>query len=297
MFRRCNSLLCFVLLASLAQAQTEPGILEAARKDLQDIKASKADSGRTRVELPSISGPGLQAASGPQPKPWIRENKRAVSGRSENWLLDAMAGIDERAEEERLLILTGEKTETELELEKRFRWPGERIEQTPSVLPKKSADRERDPTTQAATVENPLTAFMGDWISQRDHALLLPKAASGPAGISSLASLPASSDYQGAVLPGRAGYSRELTAATSNAFSFTSRPVENPYLQTLLPAMPESSAMRPDTTAFGQPRNDLPAPSFRRQSEPPAPAGKPVMPVDLAKPDEDKKYFPQLKRF
>jgi hypothetical protein len=298
MFRRSSSLLCFVLLWPAAQAQPEPGVLEAAKQDLQDIQASKTDTSRTRVELPSISGPELRGASGPLQGPRAQVGERSTPGKSDNWLLDAMSATDERTEEEeKLLILTGEKTETELQLEKRFRLPGEKIGQTPSTQSQKTKEENRNPSNQPA-IDNPLTAFMGDWISQRDHALLLPKATSSPASNSARVSLPMPTDiYQGAGTPITAGFSDEVTAATTSGFTISNDPSENPYLQTFLQPLPESSAMRPEISALGQPRNDPSATSIRRQSDPLVTAGKPLMPVELAKPDEDKKYFPQLKRF
>jgi hypothetical protein len=287
-------MLGFMLLCT-AMAQPEPRMLESAEKDLQDIKAAQSDPTRVRVELPKIAGPESPAAAIPLQGQRARESQRTVRGKSENWLLDAMTGTDERtAQEEKLLILTGEKTETELQLEKRFRLPGEKIEQAPSRLSEKSADAGRLPATETA-IENPLTAFMGDWISQRDHALLLPKAATGPSSNSPLVSLPAPSGYRGVSQTSITGFSGDVTAA--NVFSQSTRPAENPYLQTLLPSMPEPPAMRPEMPAFVQPRNDLPAPSLRRQAEPPVPAAKPQVPGELARPEEDKKYFPQLRHF
>lgn len=298
MLRRCYSLLVFALLWPAARAQTEPGILEAARQDLQDIKASKTEIPHTRVKLPSISSPELPADSRPLPGPRAQASEQVVREKSENWLLDAMTDTDERTEEEeKLLILTGVKTETELQLEKRFRLSGEKIARTPSAQSEKSADVDRNPTAQPA-VDNPLTAFMVDWISQRDHALLLPKATASPASNRARASLPMPTDiYPSAGTPITAGFSDEVTAATTSGFSLSNGPSDNPYLQTFLPPLPESSAMRPEISALGQPRNAPPAPLIRRQSEPPVSAVKPLMPVELAKPDEDKKYFPQLKRF
>jgi hypothetical protein len=298
MLHRCSGLLCFALLWPAAQAQPEPSVLEAAKQDLQDIKASKTEATRTRVELPSISGPELRGASNPLPVPRPQAVEKAARGKSDNWLLDAMSASDERTEEEeKLLILTGEKTETELQLEKRFRLPGEKIEQAPSNQSQKTKEENRNPSNQAA-IDNPLTAFMGDWISQRDHALLLLKATSSPASNSARVSLPMPTDiYQGAGSPITAGFSDEVTAATTSGFSLSNGPSENPYLQTFLQPLPKSSAMRPEISALGQPRNDPPEPSIRRQSEPPVSTGKPLMPVELTKPDEDKKYFPQLKRF
>lgn len=290
-------MLGLVLLWPAVQARPESTVLQAAKQDLEVIKASAIDTNRIKLELPSISGPELRAVSSSQPSSRAQASATGAIQKSENWLLDAMAASDRRtAEEENFLILTVEKTETELQLEKRFRLPGEKIDQAPSNQSQIAKDGNRNPTTRPA-IENPLTAFMGHWVSQRDHALLLPKATTGPASNSLLVSSSAPSHYQGVRTSITAGFSDEVTAATTSGLSPSNHPAGNPYLQTFLPPLPESSAIRPVISALGQPRTESTAPSIRRQSEPPVSAGKPLMPVELTKPDEDKKYFPQLKRF
>ncbi len=297
MLPRYASLLVFVLLWASAQAQPEPRTLEGVRQDLQDIKASKAEITRPRVELPSISGPELPAASSPMPSLQARDSQAAVRVKSANWLLDAMSGTAVNTEEEeKLLLLTGEKTETELQLEKRFRLPGEKTGKAPSGLHKKPVDMDRNFSSQL-TIENPLTAFMGDWISQRDHALLLRKATSDSASNRPLVSLSAITDYRGAGMLIGTSFSADRTAAPTNAFSLSTPTSENPYLQTLLPPLPESPTMGPDVSALGQPRSDPRSVPINLRNEPSVTAGKPPVPAELAKPEDDKKYFPQLRRF
>jgi hypothetical protein len=155
------------------------------------------------------------------------------------------------------------------------------------------APEERDPTKLTATVDNPLTPFMTDWISKRDQALLMPKPASLPGfdgNPSFLPSGPAGSTPPG-LIQGNFGIRPD------NAIAPRQGPENNPFLDSLAPAKvpgrDSSSVTLPNPPAKVAERTLQFLPPFENPNE----AKRPPAPIDLSKPAQDTKYFPQLKRF
>lgn len=289
-------LLAATMVVSAAQAQEkEPAMKDAVRRDLEEIKAAGVQAGRERLNLPAIAGPESQPAIvAPRPRVASGQARDRQETTSENWLLQAMNPDGERtAEEEKLLILTGEKTETEIMLEKRFRLPGEKLSQ-PAAMDTKGRTGVAKAVEAPTAFENPLTAFMGDWISPRDHELLIPKAtasaAAGP-GFSQMLAAPGL-ELTAAKGPGRASTENIVP----NRFSDNSP--ANPYLPPDLPSLSATRgqvAFMPEVPPAGPPVDFSPPPT--RKNEVPTAPIRPAPPKEISTPADDAKYFPQLRRF
>jgi hypothetical protein len=284
------------LLASIALGQEKaPAINEAVRRDLEEIKAAGVQAGRERLNLPAIAAPESQPAIAlPRPQAASSQARDRNETVSENWLLQAMNPDGERtAEEERRLILTGEKTETEIMLEKRFRLPGEKLSRPAATDPKGKADR--DKTVESPTAfENPLAAFMGDWISSRDHELLIPKttAKSGAGLVFSQILAAPGLDPTAAKGPARA------MGESFTPSRFTENSTSNPYLPPDLPSLPVPRgqvSFMPETSPTAAPADFFPPPT--RKTDVPVAPSRPAPPREISAPADDAKYFPQLRRF
>ncbi|MEY3773980.1 MAG: hypothetical protein RLZZ129_760 [Verrucomicrobiota bacterium] len=289
-------LLAATMVVSAAQAQEkEPAMKDAVRRDLEEIKAAGVQAGRERLNLPAIAGPDSQPAMVvPRPRVAAGQTRDRQETASENWLLQAMNPDGERtAEEEKLLILTGEKTETEIMLEKRFRLPREKLSQRATTDPKGRAGVAKAVETPTA-VENPLTAFMGDWISPRDHELLIPKAAASVGAGPVFSQMLAVPGLELTATKGSGRTSGESIAP--NRFSDNSP--ANPYLPPDLPSLP---AARDQVSFMSEvppagPSLDFSPPPTRINEVPVAPT-RPAPPKEILTPADDAKYFPQLRRF
>lgn len=287
-----------VSLIGAATAQ-QSDVTEAAKRDLQEIKAAGIPTGRAGLKLPEISGPELHGNS-PQPRPDLSA-RGAREGKSSTWLLDAMDPDRVRMEEEeKMLLLTGEKTETELQLEKRFRLPGDKQPATRQTEAKSKSSVAKPQL--AGEPPNPLTAFMGSWISQRDHELLMPKSKDVGNGSEALGRLLVSGLQPEITRPaGTFTIGRDLVE-TLEAGGGPKHPANaNPYLQNLLPNLPEPRMMTGSGLLSGAPNAPLPSnpPSIGLQleSDDANTPAKPAATPDRSRRTDDAKYFPQLRRF
>ncbi|MES2695041.1 MAG: hypothetical protein V4773_16330 [Verrucomicrobiota bacterium] len=323
-----------------------------AKKEFDAIKAAR-DPGQQQkgAAVPRLSMPELQTGSSdPRPLAPAKAGKQqgAAGSRSGNWLVEAMErdarrgdsgeqrggagreGGDRRlssareregdatAEESRLLAISG-KDEVDVAVElaqARARAEEARAEQH-------AGEKERSANAASAAASNPLTRFLGEWMTPRDYAVLKPgldEAASGSAGGANSGALPTSSSGLSisssgglmlpggieALMPGGGGFPGSGSAGGSIGGGGGGAR-ENPYLQGFettagggggganvgalpsftppVPPLPQASPAGPGPGAF----SPVPVPA------PVAPA-KPQIP-DFARPAQDEKYFKQLKRF
>ncbi|MBX3749113.1 MAG: hypothetical protein KF897_03405 [Opitutaceae bacterium] len=275
-----------ILLPVLAGAQ-EPTGLEKAKQELKTLPAVRKESDRNPISLPNLAGP-TPAADLPAPLPPTRhpgsdldEAKKGKS--SENWLVDAMMKGEDRRRSGTGRSDAGARAEGGL-----LDPEGERRERDPQ----RDLARDKDPLhagrdgESPLAVVNPLEPFMTDWISRRDHALLLPKPAPGQGiGPETPAPLGGPDGSVTITFRGIDGRPDPIGAAPRPA-------AENPFLQALqAPAVPPPAmAPQPPPPAPAERGPALLPPDNARETRPPPP-------IDLAKPPDDRKYFPQLKRF
>jgi len=286
-----RSILPLILLPVLAGAQ-EPSGLEKAKQDLKTLPSIRKESDRPALNLPNIAAPSPAAdLSAPMPSPSrSRANAdEAKSGKgTDNWLVDAMMKEDSR---QAGTGRKGAKMRDEahpLDADSETDGTDRNSGREPTAAKNAELDeRARASDLEFAKVESPLTPFMADWISKRDHALLLPK------GTSEVGFVPET--------PGLVGGPDRAVAITFRGIDGRLDPVaapevrqpgENPFLQALQapPVTPPPAAPAPTLPGVG----DL-APALM----PPEPARDPRSPppIDFSKPSQDNKYFPQLKRF
>lgn len=277
-------LLPLLLLPMLAGAQ-EPSGLEKAKQDLKTLPAMRNESERTGLRLPSIATPGpVNDVATPPPVSRHTGGAAAETEKAKasgNWLVDAMMKEEARTSGRKAGRDGDDRAGTDRDDVKD---PLTDTRRTAEADRGALGTRDRD---TALVVDNPLAPFMADWISKRDQALLLPKAVpslgdpreglgaqAGPVGEPTTITFP--------------GLEARPDAATGAALRPTP---ENPFLQAVLP--PEkpapAAAPAPAPSPIGNDRTLAP-PEPARESRPPPP-------IDLSKPSQDAKYFPQLKRF
>lgn len=286
--------------AASAATSGSGATIDEAKRDFQALKASRTTPGQAteNLTLPKVDLPSPLPQSAPPARTARDEKKeKAAQLKAKNWLLDAMAkhekntpdergrkrggSLTERASTSDELTLTGQETPDPLTGE--FRPQDLPHEKTPAK-PK-----------EAPPLDNPLTPFMAGWISQRDHEALLPKTSATPLLDSSLAQL---IDSPGASLPSTSvGGPASVTLPGFSALPASPPALaDNPYLKADLPALPAPRVALPAASA-ALPGPNLPPELKPALVEPPAPAKNAVPAPDLAKPAQDAKYFPQLKRF
>jgi hypothetical protein len=133
---------------------------------------------------------------------------------------------------------------------------------------------------------NPLNAFLADWMTPKDYALLKPGLQSSGTSTVALPAGPKVSIAQ----PGSALFGNQASLLSSEASPApVTKPTENPYLQALNEPAPVVTV--PPTP----PANPVPAPAVAPALPvPPQPQSK--IP-EFAKPATDNKLFKPLKRF
>jgi hypothetical protein len=289
--------LCLCLTLPLLAAAQEATTIEQVKKDLSTLPATKADLEQSRLKMPSIAAPDtsadtLTALPPPAALGGRANEEKEADKNSGNWLVDAMrketdrnsAGRDDR------------KRLRDDDREPADAWPEpgkNRARDSFLNTSTQKASEERDPTTLKASVDNPLMPYMTDWISKRDQSLLLPKPASLPGFDGNQSFLP--SGPAGATTPGL--IQGDFGIRPDNAVAPVQRPENNPFLENLT-SVPVPAR---DSTPSAMP-NSLPNATERSLQFLPPPvnpneAKRPPAPIDLSKPAQDTKYFPQLKRF
>jgi hypothetical protein len=302
---RVPGALLLVLFAAAARADDAPkpgsDSIADAKRDLaaikapgpqQDPSALPAMDMRELGPVPEAARPEAASPLSPEREPSLGPaRKRTGTG---NWLIDAMdkntAAQGSRSKEKDEIL----KGDPELV---RADEKGVRLEKDPFLLDDApEADR---PKAAPEAVYNPLDAFMGGWISARDHDLLLSPARgdglSAPEGGKTRADLlpgievgppPPAPDF--ALAPPEAILAGDPGAAS------------NPYVAVMdtLVASPTRTFTAADLAGFApaDPQGALPGVSPPGVDPGPADASRSVIP-EFAQPAGDDKYFPQLKKF
>jgi hypothetical protein len=301
---RAAGTLLLVLLAATARAD-DPAppagdSIAAARKDLATIQApvvppeagtlltiEMKDVGPVPGVLKPVGSPLLQ----PEKDPSEAAKKKTGTG---NWLVDAMdrnTSAPSSRSKEKDDILKGDPDLIRAD-EK-----GVRLERDPAALDD-ARDRDR-PGEAAEAVYNPLDSFMSGWISARDRdLLLLPSKGADPAGGDGARTRV---DF----LPGL-----EVVPVDSVAI-FERQPPDfgapgdwrnaaNPYVAAMdvLPAAPMISFAVPDLSGFAPADLEDMTRGLSTSGVDPRPidTSRSFTP-DFAQPDDDDKYFKQLKKF
>lgn len=252
--------------ASNEGAASQP--LDAARRDLQAIQAAREDSRFGNSGKPSLEAPPA-AALPPMDDPALgavvlpgRKSKEDKS----HWLLDAM---DEQKKSPDGLLAGGKSDGKD-----------------PSFLAdaQKNADQIAGSKLEQpalATVTNPLTPYLNQWMTPEDYTLLARPAPGDTAAPSALPSGLPGEIARGTDAPVSNGLADVLNAPPPPAGTDAKA---NLYLA----GIADFSPVAPSPLA-GPPPATVPV------SPVPPPAASPATPPPFASPDDTGKYFPQLK--
>lgn len=284
-FVRC--LLLAVFAAGLRAGENAPpaappadDAIAAVKRDYEVIQRTRSSLALQKLDLPDASlpsqpPPAVSAADLPASNlPLSRGGSAAKPAKAANWLLDAMAEKksdpldDLRAGQSASDAGSGNSLSLEGNL------PGQPAKDANASV--KSLD----------AADNPLTSFMSAWMTPRDLELLKVKNAdtSGPGATGRTAA-------DGSLHGDGLGTGRGPNAANAGLDAHI-----NPYLANSAPGLTEGTKDLEAGPALG-------VPSYAPASSLPAikgdfdPVKPPVPPADLLKPQDDSKYFPQLKRF
>jgi hypothetical protein len=282
--------------AGAATSTTAESSIATAKQDFEALKSAREAGTPGKAELPRVTMPELQLGAAEPPQPWTAPNSSNPTARkSESWLLDAMekkpgapSRTSARGEKSATDLLPSEKKAGDVE-DARMR---DRISTSSRGGADDTANPAETPPSPKA-VDNPLTRYMGQWMTPQDYALLQPT-------LSVAARAGTSPGDFGTALPGSAV---DGAAAANLDLAFgppvnvpppaPRAPAENPYLAGLsLPAnQPPSASTGPAAAA---PAPTMPPPTLIAPAPEPAPVKSTV--PDFVKPS-DEKYFKPLKRF
>lgn len=272
--------------------------LETARDEIRDLKAGREARNMSGSSLPRFAAPEWHggAAAAPAVVRPVRPNPPA-DARNPNWLVDALQQPDATD------VLARDREETR-PARPGARTASERAEPTrrrtgPAAADPRSAS-ERNSTgpgpLNSGTITNPLTAYLDDWMTPQDLALLRPGLSGRSDGVLPLPDLGLKTGTLTAIPPSSAGVFR---GADPNPLAPAGdRPGalrDNPFLAAL--NAPAASG----SVAAQTPRLTVPAPGPAAEATPSlqSPPSTPPVPrtSDFARPATDEKYFKPLKRF
>jgi hypothetical protein len=299
------------LAAADAPKQPVSETINAARQGLEALKADPTlPSTDLRLTLPSFDTPSLTLPAPTAPLLPVTSAQpdqptAFQAGKSSSWLIDAMeknssASVADprRGKTSR----TNDDTKAGLSLT-----PGtERNaadDKDNALAENVSGDRtalsDQSPVKDAP---NPLGGFMAGWMTARDFNLLYKTTEGGAAPFGSLSTpadntglnlLPTGTDFAAAMPGGSA------VVAMPRSNPGLERP-ENPYLQTLAPALMPGGSGPADLSTPPMPVPPLSAlaplqSDASARSQPPSGPGADL--PEILKRDDNAKYFPQLKHF
>jgi hypothetical protein len=291
-----------------AESRAREDGIDAAKREFELMKASRDPAQQQKGALPKMTLPELQRSTD-EPRPWLapksKQSQDAAAKKSKNWLVEAMAH-DSRREQERLDPRAsresrrgrggradegpGNEEGAAFDPEKT---PGELEPETPDEL-ERSKEREVAEARREREAVNPLTSFLGDWMTARDYAILKPALDDGAkSGADGFGTPPS-------ISTGGVGQSTSSLSATLGLLErptvVSAPPRDNPYLQSMQSVAPEvtqAPVFVPPPVASIVP---APGPGIAAPTPAPVMAPRPQIP-DFAKPAQDEKYFKQLKRF
>jgi hypothetical protein len=284
--------------AEPAKPEPAPSGLAAVQAEFQQLGTDeKIKINQPKLALPQLGGPSSGYDDMPYAGPSIRQqsrNETKGAARDPNWLVNAV--MKERRNDDR----TSDEKEAEADEADKQLDPMEKL-----IAEQLRGSRDSEVTTAqkstadvelSAKVANPLTSFMNGWISERDHDLLLGNInrSSDPSALNQFSnpdSLAGFGVKNGP--PGNFG-----TTIGAVPLDVNNRE-QNPYLDLAIPGEPQFAHT---SALYLDPPQKLEAPSapkpMRFEASPkPVPRNAELAPPGLSKPEEDARYFPQLKRF
>lgn len=273
--------------------------ISAAKREFETMKAVRDPAQQQKGALPSMAVPEMHTGGPATPLGSTKTKVDPAGKKSANWLVEAMEkdSRDRRAREradgsERSRASDRGKESIADGANSDLEEPG-----TENSLRETTAARDEPERREIEKKEiiNPLTQFLGQWMTPRDYATLKPAIDESLSARAPFESRGAPSIGVG--LPSTSGIpgTEILNGPAVNPAGALAAPRENPYLQIL-----QAPPVPPQNPTVFAPPPTMPAPvsgsSGMITPPPPAVPPKPQIP-DFAKPVQDEKYFKQLKRF
>ncbi|MBI5381620.1 MAG: hypothetical protein HZA31_06945 [Opitutae bacterium] len=273
-----------------------PDPIAEAKRQFEAVRGQRRDlpaDGKLKLDLAVPAMPATESLPLPS-APSAKPDDAAKSGAKRDWLLDAMRRPEKRDERR-----SGRRGDDSTE------HSGERDAREQSLSRRDPAGRDTrsasplDAATSTPATPDPMRGYMASWLSPHDYALLV-KPAKGSIGTSQETDrlslrLPAADTPVELARPG------VMPPVATNPDPANRSPRENPYLKSL-PTSSNALAPRagvaatlPAPVVLQKPPPAV-APPVAEIAEPPRPKPVSTLPP-LLKPADDKKYFPQLKRF
>ncbi len=281
-----------VLTTTLVAGEANSTTIKEAQKEFKALDSIQSLPGdNMKMDLPKLSGPDTGEVI-PYISPLQRvkdAEKKKANHQSENWLVDAMMKTDKSTSR------NGRDDDTDKNGESLD--PFEQLIREQSLDPKVEnralGDEEELKAGLKDAAINPLNKFMSSWISSRDQELLLRDMAA-PDTVLSV------SRFSDVGAPGNVFNPRGEVSVFSLG-SETSEPnvlrrVDNPYLDLsgqgeFVPAKRAPLIQLAPEKVASPPAQMIPVPVTTKRDS------KDLKPPGLANPEEDARYFPQLKRF
>ena len=273
------SVIAAILLCATVRGETPApatgSTLDAARRDLKTLPATERsqellgkNSGLGSASLPALTLPGSGDAPPSKPEP--------NAPPSPTWLQDALNQTDS---------VRGQR----------------RVVSEPALSP-----RDKVNGLKPASTPDPFSQYLGQWLTPRDQELLRPDArkATDLAGAGG-SKMPPDASATPMSLAGaeRSGSPKLQTLQTGFLPVSTLEPVKNPYLPEPAPQVQPPSPFAPAASVNALPGSVL----FGQKSRPaglgPGTLKPPARPTEAAPLPptaptlDDRKYFPQLRRF
>jgi len=276
--------------------------IEAARHELRQLQAGREALNVNQSGLPQLAAPEWHGGSSPStPVPAVAPRlKIAPEARNPNWLVEAMRKPGKPGES------SADGRMRELRKDDRAYGHAfgsatdpDRNGERENGSDESRASPERNPggarPGDSNTAVNPLAAFLDDWMSPQDYALLQPGLATGRSSQVGLPNLALDFGPLTAERPGMAGLKGSVAPVSGlTAAGGPGGPRENPFLQALEPSLTKFPSYTPPSRAIVA----LPGPAPI-----PGPVANPVVPSaptrvpEFARPAADEKLFKPLKRF
>lgn len=268
-------------------APSKEDAISAVKRDFEAVKSAGNPALQPKGQLPRMTAPELRTAA-PAIEPRAATREPMTTQASPNWLLDAM---------EQRPTARGRSRET----------PGDF--ETPSANPLRRGG-ERESSARGSAVEflsesqrelvrggvNPLTHYLGSWMTPQDFALLGPRLNPGAPTPALTAGAPTGTTPAASPtgVPGTENKAWFGGVRAPPPAAYGGAPPINPYLAAL-EFRPPTSGLAPATlpTMVSPSQTVLPAAAT---VPPPVSSPQPKIP-EFVRPLQDEKYFKQLKRF
>jgi hypothetical protein len=291
-----------------AQEVNQPSPEQAQEESIATAKQS-FETLKKRLPIEERNGTGMTFLAAPEfhlGTPTPTESVKAKTAKpTKNWLVDGAMAKSPANTKDRSLASEDIRRSDSRELNDLAGTSVSDESETATLTEGSDASSRRERATLQAHESsstkteaiNPLASYMSGWISTQDRALLLPpKGTESTAGALDTGLM----NFYATSSPGLST-SVPREGLDGNAAALTNGAQENPYLNSGNFRAPGVSAESAPVGSFQNlapitPQSTIPILPAQMNEGPPQSANRPAA-RDLAKPDDNAKYFKQLKRF